>query len=74
MSYRKSCRMLLPLAEFMSAAGQDIPVKPSEIKEVLVEGQLAPLSQYLQSVYCQEPQLVPRIWQPVCKPLDLQIL
>ncbi|MEK4517016.1 hypothetical protein NSS64_17130 [Paenibacillus sp. FSL H8-0122] len=71
MSYRKSCAMLLPLAEFMSSTGQDIPVKPSDIKEVLVEDKLAPLSQYLQAVYCSQPQLVPELWQPMCQPLLL---
>lgn len=71
MSYRKSCGMLLPLTEFMSATGQAIPTKPSEIKEVLVEGQISPLSRYLQTVYCSEPQLVPDSWQPVCQPLTL---
>ncbi|WP_405110834.1 hypothetical protein MHH28_01545 [Paenibacillus sp. FSL K6-1217] len=71
MSYRKSCAMLLPLTEFMSSAGQAIPVKPSEIKEVLIEGKLAPLSQHLQAVYCSQPQLVPEIWQPLCQPLLL---
>ncbi|MFC6651819.1 DUF7002 family protein [Paenibacillus rhizoplanae] len=74
MSYRKSCGMLLPLAEFMSIARRDIPTKPSEIKEVLVEGQLSPLSRYLQAVYCSEIQRVPEIWQPVCQPLDLAAL
>lgn len=71
MLYRKSCAMLLPLAEFMSAAGQAIPSKPSEIKEVLVEGSLSPISRYLQTVYCSQPQLVPELWQPVCEPLIL---
>ncbi|ETT73318.1 hypothetical protein C173_12100 [Paenibacillus sp. FSL R7-277] len=71
MAYRKSCRMLLPLAEFMSASGRDIPVKPSEIKEVLAQDKLAPLSQYLQTVYCSQPQLVPELWQPLCRPLLL---
>lgn len=71
MLYRKSCAMLLPLAEFMSATGQAIPSKASEIKEVLVEGWLAPISEYLQTVYCSQPRLVPELWQPVCQPLIL---
>lgn len=71
MSYRKSCSMLLPIAGFMSTAGSDIPAKPSEIKEVLVEGTVAPLSRYLQTVYCSIPRLVPENWQDVCQPLEL---
>lgn len=55
----------------MSSTGQAIPVKPSDIKEVLVEDKLAPLSQYLQTVYCSQPQLVPELWQPMCQPLLL---
>ena len=73
MSYRKSCGMLLPIAGFMSAAGSAIPTKPSEIKEVLVEGQVAPLSRFLQTVYCSELQLVPENWQDVCQPLELTV-
>jgi hypothetical protein len=71
MSYRKSCGMLLPIAEFMSAARADIPAKPSEIKEVLVERQLSPLIRYLQTLYCSELQLVPEVWQSLCQPLSL---
>ena len=69
MLYRKSCAKLLPLTKFMSSTGQAIPSKPSEIKEVLVEGKLSPISHYLQTIYCSQPQLVPEIWQPVCEPL-----
>lgn len=71
MLYRKSCAMLLPLAEFMSVTGHAIPAKPSEIKEVLVEGSLAPISRYLEAVYCSQPRLVPELWLPLCEPLIL---
>lgn len=71
MLYRKSCAMLLPLAEFMSSTGQAIPSKPSEIKEVLAQDKLSSISLYLQTVYCSQLQLVPEIWQPICQPLIL---
>lgn len=74
MLYRKSCAMLLPLAEFMSATGQAIPSKASEIKEVLVEDKLSSINRYLQTVYCSQPQLVPELWQPVCQPLILSTM
>ena len=67
MSYRKSCEMLLPLRQFMLAAGPAVPCKPSKIKEVLVEDQLTPVSRYLQTVYCSDPGQVPDVWKPLVK-------
>ncbi|WP_379144804.1 DUF7002 family protein [Paenibacillus sp. sgz500992] len=68
MSYRKSCGMLLPIERFMEAAGHSIPTKPSEIKEVLVEQQLTPVSRYLQTVYCSDPGQIPEVWKPLFMP------
>lgn len=65
MSYRKSSEMLLPLGQFIQAAGPSIPHKPSEIKEVLVEDQLIPVSRYLQTVYCSDPGQVPEVWKMI---------
>ncbi|MGN7765509.1 DUF7002 family protein [Paenibacillus sp. 22594] len=71
MSYRKSCEMLLPIGQFMAESGPSIPGKPSEIKEVLVEYSLTPLSRYLQTVYCSNQELVPAAWRAIHEPLVL---
>ncbi|MNO28207.1 hypothetical protein D3C76_180950 [compost metagenome] len=71
MSYRKSCDMLLPIRQFMTEKGSAIPTTPSQIKEILVEHQLTPLSRYLQTVYCSDPGLVPAAWRAIREPLVL---
>ncbi|ULO05672.1 hypothetical protein H1230_21730 [Paenibacillus sp. 19GGS1-52] len=70
-SYRKSCRMFLPLDSFRQTTDRLVPIKPSEIKEVLVENTLVPLSKYLQTVYCSEVLQVPSEWRALVKPLLL---
>ncbi|MRN52759.1 DUF7002 family protein [Paenibacillus monticola] len=70
-SYRKSCRMFLPLDSFSKTTDRLIPSKPSEIKEVLIEDKLAPLSKYLQTIYCSEILQVPSRWRPLVRPLIL---
>lgn len=65
MYYRKSREMLLPAAQFMRSDEPAVPCKPSEIKEVLVEGRLTPVSRYLQTVYCRDPGLVPASLKPL---------
>ncbi|OKP94220.1 hypothetical protein [Paenibacillus sp. P46E] len=71
MSYRKSCKMLLPIGLFMIENGPSIPAKPSEIKEVLVAYSLTPLSRYLQTIYCSGQDLVPAAWRGIHEPLVL---
>ncbi|MEC0172371.1 DUF7002 family protein [Paenibacillus graminis] len=71
MSYRKSCDMLLPIGQFMTKKGAALPAAPSQIKEVLVELQLTPLSRYLQTVYCSDPGRVPVAWSAIREPLVL---
>ncbi|SDW03355.1 hypothetical protein [Paenibacillus sp. CF384] len=50
-SYRKSLRMFLPVDQFEKVSAHDVPTKPSEIREVLVEDQVRNLSRYLQAIY-----------------------
>ncbi|MBW4082588.1 DUF7002 family protein [Paenibacillus sp. S150] len=69
MSYRKSCGMLLPIGQFMTEKRPAVPDKPSQIKEVLVEYKLTPLSRYLQAMYCSDPRLAPGAWSAICEPL-----
>ncbi|MFF2907246.1 DUF7002 family protein [Paenibacillus sp. NPDC057934] len=69
MSYRKSCKMFLPLNRFRQSTATFVPGKPSEIKEVLVAGPLTPLSKYLQTVYCTAESLVPQRWKALAETL-----
>ncbi|MGO4272098.1 hypothetical protein AB4Z22_20040 [Paenibacillus sp. TAF58] len=62
-SYKKSLQMFLPLDQFEIERGNDVPSKPSEIREVLVEGKVPNLSRYLQAVYCQNMQEIPKRWR-----------
>jgi len=67
-SYRKSIAMFLPLHQFQVVQRHDIPIKPSEIKEILVEGQVHPLARYLESVYIENAQWLPEQWRELFKP------
>jgi len=66
--YRKSLAMFLPLDHFQIVQRYDVPVKPSEIKEVLVECKVHPLTRYLESVYIENAAMVPEQWQGLVKP------
>ncbi|MNO06967.1 hypothetical protein D3C81_2289730 [compost metagenome] len=57
--------MLLPAKQFMQTVGEAVPCRPSQIKEVLVEIVLSPISRYLHTLYCSDPGLVPEVWKPI---------
>jgi len=67
-TYRKSIAMFLPLHHFQIVQRHEIPVKPSEIKEILVEGKVHPLTRYLESVYVENAKRVPEQWRRLVKP------
>ncbi|MDQ0878453.1 hypothetical protein QFZ77_007112 [Paenibacillus sp. V4I3] len=58
-SYKKSLQMFLPLDQFEIVRENDVPSKPSEIREVLVEEKVTNLSRYLQAVYCKNMEEIP---------------
>jgi hypothetical protein len=62
-SYKKSLNMFLPLEYFGSNHDILVPTKPSEIREVLVSGQVAKLTNYLQAIYCENEEDVPECWK-----------
>jgi hypothetical protein len=68
-SYRKSPDMFLPLDSFMARADHTVPVKASEIKEVLVEDMVTELTKYLLAVYADRREDVPERWRLLFKPL-----
>lgn len=70
-SYKKSLQMFLPLNQFGTTLDHLIPIKPSEIHEVLVEDEVSDLSRYLQVIYCNAANDVPEHWSKLVRPLGL---
>lgn len=69
-SYKKSLDMFLPLDEFMIVLNNLVPTKASEIREILIEGQVTGVSKYLQSVYVNKREDVPESWRSLTQPLS----
>lgn len=68
-SYKKSLDMFLSLDEFMIVLNNLVPTKASEIREILIEGQVNSVSKYLQSVYVNNCEDVPESWRSLTLPL-----
>ncbi|SFE83369.1 hypothetical protein SAMN05216378_4249 [Paenibacillus catalpae] len=68
--YRKSPDMFVSLADFGRKTNHAVPVKPSEIKEILIEDQVRSVTQLIKSVYVQHPEDVPARWLNEFQPLD----
>ncbi|WP_376769538.1 DUF7002 family protein [Paenibacillus plantarum] len=62
-AYKKSLQMFVTLDQFEIARDHDVPSKPSEIREVLVEGEVTSLSRYLQFIYCDNREGIPERWR-----------
>lgn len=67
-SYKKSPAMLLPAAQFTQVINGTVPSKPSEIREVLVEGQVEGLAGYLRAVFTDSPAGTPERLAVLLKP------
>ncbi|MEK8127259.1 hypothetical protein WMW72_04965 [Paenibacillus filicis] len=65
--YKKSPDMFLPLSEFKTVLRQAVPAKASEVREVLIEGQVRQLSRHLRSVYVQSGTDIPERWMGLAK-------
>ncbi|GAA3401517.1 DUF7002 family protein [Paenibacillus hodogayensis] len=68
-SYKKSPAMFVPLGLFGTAVNATVPVKPSDIREVLVEDRVAGISRYLRSVYVDRCEDAPEKWRCLARPL-----
>ncbi|ULL15658.1 hypothetical protein DVH26_15115 [Paenibacillus sp. H1-7] len=68
-TYKKSPSMFLPLDSFRKVVNHTVPAKPSEIKEVLIEEQVHPISDYLRAVYIQHRHAVPERWSHLTRAL-----
>ncbi|QHW29617.1 hypothetical protein GZH47_01380 [Paenibacillus rhizovicinus] len=69
-TYKKSLAMFLPLERFETVQQFQVPSKPSEILEVLVENKVTHLSRYLQAVYCEQVADIPGDWREFGLPLQ----
>jgi hypothetical protein len=68
--YKKSTDMFVPLADFGSRPNDAVPVKPSEIKEILIEDRVRFVSQFLNAVYVQDTSDVPDNWAKLARPMQ----
>ncbi|MCC2684340.1 MAG: hypothetical protein K0R75_1239 [Paenibacillaceae bacterium] len=66
-NYRKSPAMFVPLADFGRKTNNSIPVKPSEIKEILIENETSSITHFLRALYCDHPEDIPSEWLGLSK-------
>ena len=69
-SYRKSPEMFVSLDSFGQIEGQGKPVKPSEIREVLIEDKIEHVSSYITAFYCDDLDAIPSCWNAICRPMS----
>ncbi|MEW9700362.1 hypothetical protein [Paenibacillus sp. SI8] len=69
--YRKSPEMFLSLADFGNKNNYTVPVKPSEIKEILIENQVRFITHLLKAVYTDNLEDIPINWLGFSKSLHV---
>ncbi|BBI33292.1 DUF7002 family protein [Cohnella abietis] len=67
-TYKKGPNMFLPLHSFQIITNHTVPVKASEIKEILIEDQVSNLSKHLRSIYVDHIEDIPECWRNLAKP------
>jgi hypothetical protein len=60
--YRKSPEMFLSLADFGRKNNDTVPVKPSDIKEILIEDSVRSITHFLKAVYIDNLDDIPINW------------
>ncbi|MGO4693230.1 hypothetical protein AB4Z50_03010 [Paenibacillus sp. 2TAB26] len=68
--YKKSLEMFLSLDEFQKKRNNTVPVKASEIHELLFKDQVINLNQYVQVIYADHDNGLPENWRKLVKPLE----
>lgn len=68
--YKKSLQMFVTLDQFEIMRRDDVPTKPSEIREVLVEEKVTNLSRYLQFIYCDNKEGIPERWRELARSIQ----
>ncbi|WP_438444223.1 DUF7002 family protein [Gorillibacterium sp. sgz5001074] len=66
--YRKTPDMFLPLPRFRTVTDALVPVKSSEIHEVLIEERVSHVSRHLRAVYADAEAFVPACWMERIRP------
>ncbi|WP_144028813.1 DUF7002 family protein [Paenibacillus tyrfis] len=69
--YRKSPEMFVSLADFGHKSNYSVPVKPSEIKEILIENQVRFITRFLKAVYVDNVEDIPNHWLGFTKSLHV---
>ncbi|WP_020616507.1 DUF7002 family protein [Paenibacillus daejeonensis] len=69
-SYRKSPEMFVSLSSFGQIEGQGKPMKPSEIREVLIEDKIERVSSYINAFYCDDMGAIPGGWDAIYRPMS----
>lgn len=67
-SYKKSLAMFLPLEQFGLIKNDLVPSTPSQIKEILIDGQMEGVSELLTAVYVSNGGEVPVNWRDLARP------
>jgi hypothetical protein len=67
-SYKKSLAMFLPLDQFGLIKNDLVPSTPSQIKEVLIDDQMAGVSELLTAVYVSNGGEIPANWRGLARP------
>jgi hypothetical protein len=67
-SYKKSLAMFLPLDQFGLIKNDLVPSTPSQIKEILIDGQMNGVSELLTVLYVSNRGEVPANWRDLARP------
>lgn len=68
-TYKKSLDMFMPLREFGSRHDHLIPMKSSEIREILIVHEVEHITKHLEAVYVNLRENVPLSWRKLWVPL-----
>jgi hypothetical protein len=69
-TYKKSLDMFIPLDRFQHVWNNTVPVKASEIHEVLIEDRVSHISSYLRAVWIDQGGEIPDCWRGLERPLS----
>ncbi|MDU0200500.1 DUF7002 family protein [Paenibacillus sp. MAH-36] len=70
-SYKKSLAMFLPLEQFGLVKNDLVPSTPSQIKEILIDGQMNGVTELLTAVYVSNGGEIPVSWRDLARPWTL---
>ncbi|MWV42884.1 hypothetical protein GRF59_04520 [Paenibacillus sp. HJL G12] len=68
-TYRKSPEMFVALDDFKIKLNKTVPVKASEVREVLIEAKVTDISRVLRMIYVEDPEMLPVHWKQMARPM-----